>query len=189
MIFSLLIAVLVAACGSQPVADGTAAKNGTAGAPAASPGSGQPSDPSAPSGIAVPSGNSNIDANSPPAGDVAMGNKRGIVDGPAGPPMAPPVKNAPENSTLATTMGKNGAFIETRVFTADPFVAKVEKTSLGPNQTAKIFLKNGRVVSVAADKIGAIGTVTLATIRELAGVKPAAPPPGETRPDDTKKKP
>src|SRR6187549_2998639 len=108
----IVCAVLVfwmSGCGSQPAANETAVKNNPGGAPAVNAASGQPE------GIAVNSANSNIDPDATPAGEIAMSNRRGIVPGPAGPPMKAPTKYAPESSTISMTMGKNGEFIETRV--------------------------------------------------------------------------
>ncbi len=134
---------------------------------------------------------SNIDVNAVPTGNVDMENRaRRVEVQQTGPSQPPPLRPAPENSTVAITMDKSGDFIETRIFTGNQYLSKVERTSNGPKQTIKVFLKNGRVVQVPAERVSSINTITIASLLDLAGVKVSAPPaakPGKT--DEVMKKP
>lgn len=182
----LISGSLLAGCGSAPTGAANAASNT---APAANsnsagvlpggansnsvvigPGESIP-------GITAPGKAANIDVNAPGDANLAMASKRRITDVPGqGPSGPPPTRPAGENSTYSATMAADGSFLETRVFSGDQSIAKIEKTSNGAKQAVRIFLKSGRVVSVPASKVESVNTVALATIKSLAGIKETPKP-------------
>ncbi|MBP7377019.1 MAG: hypothetical protein KA956_11135 [Pyrinomonadaceae bacterium] len=83
---------------------------------------------------------------------------------------------ASENSEMATTMDKAGNFVETRYFKSDPKLVKVQRTWLGPGKsTLKIWLKNGKEVTVSGDSIPNLAEAPVTSLLALAGIKTAAP--------------
>ena len=76
------------------------------------------------------------------AANAARPNKKAMVDagGEAPPPMRSP---ASENSEVATSMGKDGSFIEIRWFKNHPQLERVERTWAGDGKSSalKIFLR------------------------------------------------
>ena len=101
--------------------------------------------------------------------------QKSLVNAPSsGPLPTPQFHPAPENSAIATTMNKDGAVVETRVFKSDSQLAKVEMTWVGPqNSTLKIFLKNGRIVETRSENIQNLGTTPVSVFLELAGMRAA----------------
>ena len=101
--------------------------------------------------------------------------QKSLVNAPSsGPLPTPQFHPAPENSAIATTMNKDGAVVETRVFKSDPQLAKVEMTWVGPqNSTLKIFLKNGRIVETRSENIQNLGTTPVSVFLEIAGMRAA----------------
>ncbi len=76
---------------------------------------------------------------------------------------------APEDSEYAIILTDKA--IEVRTFKSHPQLLKVEKRSDGKKSTIKIYLKNGKVVEIAGDKITAIRTEPAAHILELSGIQ------------------
>ncbi len=140
-------------------------------------------------GITGPANGPVLDPNGPPAGNIEMANRRRIVEVPGGTVGPAPSVPAPDNSSVSTTMGKDGSFIETRTFTGDKDISKVVRVSDGRTQTVNIFLKSGRTVAVDPSKIKMMTSVPISTFKDLAGIKPP-PPPKLTEKDieDMKKK-
>lgn len=174
IISSLLITILISAC----------AKSSESNAPGKNSNSAGPNATVAP-GIPFSQPQSNELANTSSEGNIAMADRRKITDNPAtGPIPPPPTRPAPENSEVSTTMGKDGAFIETRVFKDHPQILKMEKTWKSPKDSQiKIWLRNGKMLTIAGDKIESIAAVATATVLSLAGVKPPppVPPPPTTK--------
>jgi hypothetical protein len=83
---------------------------------------------------------------------------------------------APENSEFELTLSDVGK--ETRTFKGHTVLDKVEKTVTPDGQTVKVFLKNGKVVEIDADKIGPLKTESSANILAAAGIKYVPPTPG-----------
>jgi len=81
---------------------------------------------------------------------------------------------APENSAYSVTFGEVG--IERRVFKDHKFIVKIEKTLGGKNTTAKIYLRDGKIVELSGEKLQNIGTISTDQILELAGIEQAMPP-------------
>lgn len=94
---------------------------------------------------------------------------------------------APENSTYTSSLGTTA--LEVRTFKKHPQLAKVEKTIDGKNQTVKVFLKNGKVIDVAPEKLPNIATAGSAAILEAAGINSAqnAAPLPAAKANSTKK--
>ena len=101
--------------------------------------------------------------------------QKSLINTPSsGPPPTPQFHPAPDHSAIATTMNKDGAVVETRVFKDDPQLVKVEMTWLGPkSSTLKIFLKNGRTVVTKAGNIQNLGSTPVSVLLEMAGIKSA----------------
>jgi hypothetical protein len=188
----LFLGSMMFGCGSGP---GTAADSGNTSGSGLVSDKGNSNAPAAAANqpIAGITGNSQPvgnEANTQSAGPVSMADRRKIVDMPGGPPSgAAPSVPAPENSSVSTTMDNSGTFIETRVFRDNQYISKVEKTSNGTRQTAKIFLKNGRLVNVAPAKIPAINAINVAGLMDLAGVRlPPSPPQKPVQTEELTKK-
>lgn len=83
---------------------------------------------------------------------------------------------APDNSTFTSFLTDAG--YEIRTFKSHPQLLKVEKR-IGTNgsQTIKVYLRNGKIVNVASERIGSLGTASAATIVAAAGIVSA---PGKT---------
>lgn len=128
----------------------------------------------------------NIDPNTvnmPGNSNMNVPNGRVITNGPADPnfkgkPMEMP---AAYNSTMSTTMNKDGKFLETRAFKDDPQILKLER--MQELKTFKLYLKNGKVIELPYEKAenlflqGSPSDLLLA-----AGIKPAATPPVSRNP-------
>ena len=81
----------------------------------------------------------------------------------------------PDDSEYAATMDKSGVAIETRTFRSDKYISKVVRTTRDPqNTTTAIYLRSGKVVTLAGDKWPDIRSQPLSVIYEAAGIK--APP-------------
>lgn len=174
----ILIAAAVSfGCGSSPTAANTVS-NGVA----ASGNTGAQGNAMAP-GIAPPSANAPApDLNAPSSGPLAMKDaKREIVEGPPLPPgTKPALTPAPDNSSISTTMGKDGSFIETRVYVNNPYFNKLEKTMNGKSESIRLYLRTGRVVSLPPGSIGATATATMSQLMDLAGIKAPVPKVSQT---------
>ena len=173
--FIVILLSFLTACGSKPDEVRKAASPGNSNVTAntASPSAaGQTPIP----GIEGPNVAANADINAPAAGEIMTPKRRELVDVP-GPVLPPAPIPAPEDSTVTSMMDKSGIAYETRVFGSDQQIAKVQKVFNATNTTAKIYLKSGKVVTVAADKIPALFTISLAEIKKLAGITPPPPVP------------
>lgn len=108
-----------------------------------------------------------------------LNKDRKLVDTP-GAAHEPTRVPAAGNSEIASTMDKQGNFVETRYFKGNQSIERVERTWLGPNNTSlKITLKGGKVLTISGDKISDFGKTPITTFLELAGVKaPAISAPG-----------
>ncbi|MDQ3800725.1 MAG: hypothetical protein M3384_14860 [Acidobacteriota bacterium] len=85
-----------------------------------------------------------------------------------------PAVPAADNSEVLTVLNEKGA-VETRIFKSNPVLAKVEKTTFGRDVQLKVFLKNGKVVSLAPEKIGNFTADSAEQILEAAGIRTAKP--------------
>ena len=191
---------LAFACGSAPTGNSPSNVAGGNSVPGSNSTGGVVDNSNAPStinpsnqpiaGITGPANSAPTDPNAPSAGNLEMANRRRVVDvpgeGPTGPPPSIP---APEGSTMLTTMNKDGSFMETRTFSADPDINKLERVSNGKSQIVKVFLKSGRVVQVPSNKVTSVNSIPLATIKTLVGIKaPAAPKFSPQQVEELKKK-
>lgn len=171
--------ITFAGCGPQsavPNSRSSAQQNSPAGAPN-SENSGSVADGSSP----VTPGTEvlrNTNANDILPANGTMANRRRMADLP-GKSEKPPAAPAPDNSSVTTTMATDGSFKETRVFTGDGQIEKVVKVSKGRDQTATVFLKSGRQLKVPADRIPALKTISLAELKQVAGI--VAKPPIDER--------
>ena len=88
-----------------------------------------------------------------------MDKDRRLVDTP-GAAHEPTRVPAAGYSEIASTMDKQGNFVETRYFKGKQAIEKVERTWLGPTNTSlKITLKGGKVLTTSGDNIDtSIGT-------------------------------
>jgi hypothetical protein len=93
---------------------------------------------------------------------------------------------APDDSTFNSTMNAKGQFVETRTFKSHPQLAKVERVFVTPNEK-KIFvyLKNGKVIEVADEKLPTFQATVPGTILQAAGVQLNQPAP-ESKEDGKK---
>jgi hypothetical protein len=90
-----------------------------------------------------------------------------------------PATPASDNSEISSVLGEKGT-IETRVFKNNPTLAKIERISNGAqDQRAKIkvFLKNGKVFELPAEKIGDFVNAPAQQILRAVGIEPKFPPP------------
>ena len=139
--------------------------------------------------------NSEVVASDAPT-DAPAGNARDrvarkrFIDVPStGPPPPPQMLAAPENSEIATTMNRDGAVIETRVFKDHPQIEKVESTWLTPKQrNVRIFLKDGRVVETKTDRIDSLRIAPTGLLLEIAGIKVTKSPDSDARPRRSEQK-
>lgn len=80
---------------------------------------------------------------------------------------------APDNSELSSTMNEKGVFVETRVFKTHPTLAKIEKSFIDmSNPTIKVYLKNGKVLTMPKGKIEKTESATADEILRAVGVNP-----------------
>ncbi len=85
------------------------------------------------------------------------------------PPAKPAPIEAPENSYFIAEL--TDVAKETRVFRDHPQLRKVERIHDGKNQTIRVYLKNGKVVTLPGDKIESISKASSAVILNAAGVR------------------
>ena len=184
--FILVIVACIAlqGCGSTPVANSTASNNAVRsnGQTATSQNTqvqvpGQAPGQTPIPGITGPVDPASVDVNAPPAGEITQ-DRRKIVDVPANGKMpAPTAIPAPENSSIVSMMDSSGVARETRTFRSDPQIAKIERLTSGTGQTTTVYLKNGKAVKLPAGSVKVVSTVSLAELRQLAGIPPPKPPP------------
>ncbi len=84
---------------------------------------------------------------------------------------------APENSQFAVAL--TDILVERRTFLKNPMLAKVEKTTRGPEKSIKVFLTDGRTIDLPGDAIQSLSTASSASILKAAGVQAANPRPAE----------
>lgn len=184
-VISISIAIVISAvlvgCGSSPQQNSNSASNANVGGVTNMAGNSKvvPAN-SIPEqqipGITGPANAQPLDPNGQPAGNIDMANRRRPVEVPGGTVGPAPSVPAPDNSSVSTTMGKDGSFIETRTFTADKDISKVVRVSDGRSQKVTIFLKSGRTVAVDPANIKMMTSVPISTFKDLAGIKPPPPP-------------
>ncbi|HEX8733709.1 MAG TPA: hypothetical protein VF721_00165 [Pyrinomonadaceae bacterium] len=87
-----------------------------------------------------------------------------------------PAVPAADNSEITTVLNEKGA-IETRIFKGNPVLAKIEKATFGRDVQIKIYLKNGKVIPVAADKIRNFAADSAEQILQAAGIQASKPAP------------
>lgn len=85
-----------------------------------------------------------------------------------------PAMPAPDNSEMLTVLNEKGV-VETRTFKSNPLLAKAQRTTVGRNVQIKLFLKNGKVIDVPAEKIENFPADSAAQILQAAGI--VAPKP------------
>ncbi len=93
----------------------------------------------------------------------------------------PTTLTAPEDSEY--TMQLTDVGVETRTFKNHPQLLKVVKTITAKEQTVKVYLKDGRVIPIPAEKVSSMRIDAAATFLNAAGVKPA---PGISREEEKK---
>jgi hypothetical protein len=101
-------------------------------------------------------------------------------------PMAVP---APFNSSVMTTMTKDGKFLETRNFKDDPLILKMER--LQEAKKIKVYFKNGKSAELPYEKGFTLFTSgSPQDILTAAGIAPPATPPAVNpkKVEETKKK-
>jgi len=98
---------------------------------------------------------------------------------------------APDNSEYVTTMSKEGTPVETRTFKNHPQLSKIVRTWISiKDKKTEVYLKNGKVVSVPADKLENINSVPASLILQAAGVGDnAAAPSAAASKSETKENP
>lgn len=82
---------------------------------------------------------------------------------------------APDNSQINTVMRSDGSVAETRTFKDHPDLVKVERITIGQKVSVKVYLKNGRVIDVAKEKLPEFHVIAPANILLAAGIKPQVP--------------
>lgn len=85
-----------------------------------------------------------------------------------------PAAPAADNSEVLTTLNEKGA-VETRIFKSHPLLAKIEKTTFGRDVQLKVYLKNGKVIPLAPEKIGNFTNDSAQQILQSAGIQTAQP--------------
>lgn len=85
-----------------------------------------------------------------------------------------PAMTAADNSEILTVLNEKGA-VETRTFKSNPLLAKIERTTVGKNVQLKVYLKNGKVIDLPAEKIGNFTNDSAQQILQAAGL--VAPKP------------
>jgi hypothetical protein len=85
--------------------------------------------------------------------------------------------NAADNSTISSSMNAQGVPIETRAFRDNPLLLKVEKSLENPkNPQIKVFLKNGKVINLPANKISNPSNASANEILIAVGALPKPAP-------------
>ena len=115
-----------------------------------------------------------------PATDGNVANQRSKLDpplknaganpAPAGAPVAPASRPAPDNSTFSSQL--TDVARETRTFQRHPQLLKVEKTIEPGKSSIKVFLRGGKVIDLPGDRIDSLATIPAADIMGLIGAAP-----------------
>jgi hypothetical protein len=78
----------------------------------------------------------------------------------------------PEDSELSTVMNSKGNVIETRTFKNNPYISKLERVTVTPKDVSlKLYLKNGTVRELPADKVKDFRIVATGTLLDIIGFK------------------
>jgi len=101
-----------------------------------------------------------------------------------GKPPKPYEEAAPEDSTFSASLGKVG--LETRTFKRHPTILKIERTIDGTGSKLALYLKNGKTVEIANDKLPDIKNASSNDILKAAGLPPLVSP--AAKPDDPNSK-
>lgn len=96
----------------------------------------------------------------------------------------PMVMTAPEESEYTSEL--TDVAREVRTFKNHPQLLKVEKTIKSDSQTVKVYLRNGKVVTISPDKVRSIRYDAASSFLAAAGVIP--PPPALGAPSEKKDK-
>lgn len=80
------------------------------------------------------------------------------------------VTAAPDNSEVSSDMNLKGQPVEIRSFKNHPLLIKVERVDLD-NSNVKVYLKNGKVLTIPEDKASGFLTASASEILEAVGVK------------------
>ena len=89
----------------------------------------------------------------------------------------PSLTNAADDSVISASMNAQGVPVETRAFRDNPLLLKVEKSLENPKKPQiKVFLKNGKVVNLPADKISNPSTASANEILIAVGALPKPAP-------------
>jgi hypothetical protein len=101
---------------------------------------------------------------------------------------APPFSDAPENSTIMTTMNTRGQVFQVRVFKSHPDISKVESTWTGRTERyIRIFLRNGEIKEVTSGSAPDLKTLTASQLMDMAGIIPKRIPDGRSNDGDSNK--
>lgn len=92
----------------------------------------------------------NVDANTVQSNDMINRRNPKLNNSVSGEKPKIQFQPGPNNSEIGSTMGKNGEFIQLRVFKSDPQIKSLER--IVSTEDVKIFLKNGKVVNAKIDK-------------------------------------
>lgn len=125
----------------------------------------------------------NIDSNVYPLNEpINTANIQNVkVNKPGTVAVTPAGRLMPDGSEVFTEL--RDVPIETRIFKNHPQLLKVVKSGAPDRATVKVYLKSGKIVEIPGDKVPNLSNAQAADILNAAGVKPEAPPPGETRSD------
>jgi hypothetical protein len=85
-----------------------------------------------------------------------------------------PAMPAADNSEVGIALNEKGA-VETRTFKSNPVLAKIEKTTEGRDVRLKVYLKNGKVIPIPAEKIKNFTGDSAEQILQAAGIQPPKP--------------
>ncbi|MEO8648392.1 MAG: hypothetical protein ABI539_04420, partial [Acidobacteriota bacterium] len=99
-----------------------------------------------------------------------LGKRGPKLPGTDSPPPPPTAIAAPDNSVFTAVL--TDVATEIRTFKDHPQLLKVEKQTGTDWSRIKVFLKDGRVIELAGDKINSLGTASAASILAAAGVSP-----------------
>ena len=92
--------------------------------------------------------------------------------GQTGPPPPPRVTEAPDNSTFSVSL--TDVAREVRTFRDNPTLIKVEREMSGKGQTARVYLKNGKVITLPGDKLEGLANLSALEILIRAGLSSPA---------------
>jgi hypothetical protein len=107
-----------------------------------------------------------------------------------GPRQEPQHFDAPEDSTITTTMNSKGQILEIRVFKKHPQLAKLESTWTGTkDRNIKLFLRDGTSRELTTDKVENLRSVTAAQMLEMAGITAQPSAAADKGESDVKKRP